>query len=63
LIRLYQITENKKYRDIALKAIAFEQTTYSDEIGNWLDFRFDSFDEQKKASYERMVQWLYGYWL
>lgn len=57
LIRLYQITENKKYRDIALKAIAFEQTTYSDEIGNWLDFRFDSFDEQKKQA---MSAWCSG---
>lgn len=52
-IRLYKITLKKKYLDIAIKCIYYEDTMYREAYQNWLD------DEHYAKHYNR-VAWCHG---
>lgn len=41
LLRLHEATGYDRFRDAALEAIAFENTTYSPADGNWRDLRWE----------------------
>lgn len=57
LMQLAQLTPNKQFIHCALAAMEFESNEYKQDIGNWLDKRFDTEDEQKKQS---MTAWCHG---
>ena len=57
LMRLFQLTGNSKYQQIAIKAMVYEQSTYSEKTANWLDFRYDSLQEQEQQA---MSAWCNG---
>ena len=40
LLRLHAATTDARFRDAALEAIAFENTTFAEEAGNWRDLRW-----------------------
>jgi type 2 lantibiotic biosynthesis protein LanM len=56
LMKLYQMTSVDKYKAVAMQAITHEHACYCPKIGNWLDFRYDTLSEQKKA----MSAWCNG---
>jgi type 2 lantibiotic biosynthesis protein LanM len=41
LLRLHAAAGHERFRDAALEAIAFENTTYSPDDGNWRDLRWE----------------------
>jgi len=53
LIRLWEETGKKPYRDGALEALEFESANYSDDCGNWPDMRTPSHPTYPD-------QWCYG---
>ncbi len=40
LLRLYETTDEVKFKEAALEAIAYESSVFSTATGNWPDFRF-----------------------
>lgn len=57
LMCLYQATGINRYLSVATKAISYESTTFSSEINNWPDLRFDCPKDQKKHA---MTAWCNG---
>lgn len=41
LFRLYEILEDKRFLEAGQEAIAYENSVYDEEAGNWPDFRID----------------------
>lgn len=57
LVRLFEATSFRPYLEAAREAIAYEQTAYSPESGNWLDLRPNTEGDGEPAC---MTSWCHG---
>jgi type 2 lantibiotic biosynthesis protein LanM len=60
LLRLAAVTGEQTWKDSAVEAIAFEQSLFSPEAGNWLDVRNVSLDADPRACGTYMTAWCHG---
>jgi len=58
LLKLYEVTGNNSYRNIAEQAIKYENTLFYSEQCNWKDLRV--VDNQKESAPYCMVSWCHG---
>jgi type 2 lantibiotic biosynthesis protein LanM len=58
LLKLYEVTGNRAYRDAAMQAIRYENTLYAAEQNNWQDLR--AFEERKDNGPVYMSAWCHG---
>lgn len=56
LIKSWKITKNKKYYEVALSAVDFENTRKKDD--NWVDFR--NYEKRRKIKFKEPVYWCHG---
>jgi lantibiotic biosynthesis protein len=59
LLKIYQITDNRKYFDIAEKGISYEDQWYNKSFKNWPDFR-DTNEKQSSTSFSYGDAWCHG---
>jgi type 2 lantibiotic biosynthesis protein LanM len=57
LLRLHVATNNHFFSSAALEALNFERRAFSDEAGNWPDYRLLNIDKKKQCS---MNSWCHG---
>ena len=60
LLKLYQITDNKKYLDIAEQGIYYEDQWYDAYLKNWPDFRNIHEKQQSNTSFSYADAWCHG---
>jgi type 2 lantibiotic biosynthesis protein LanM len=58
LLKLYEVTGTRAYRDAAMQAIRYENTLYAAEQNNWQDLR--AFEERKDNGPVYMSAWCHG---
>jgi type 2 lantibiotic biosynthesis protein LanM len=58
LLKLFEATGEAKYRDIAIRAIDYENSRFSDEFGNWPDMR--EFGQNNSTEFKFMNGWCHG---
>ena len=59
LLKLYQITNNRKYFDIAKQGMSYEDQWYNTSFKNWPDFR-DINEKQANTSFSYADAWCHG---
>jgi type 2 lantibiotic biosynthesis protein LanM len=57
LLRLYEFTEEKRFRNAAWDAISYEQSVFDEIAGNWPDFR-DTLETNNQKKF--MTAWCHG---
>lgn len=61
LLELWNITGERRYRDIAERAFAFERSWFDSEQGNWPDFRaVESLAERQDGPFPYAMAWCHG---